>query len=611
MKRSSVFLTGLAVCLLVACQSPANREAGSSDTSVTSTTSSEDYATPSQSEKTQIYQKRAFPTLIRGATLFVEDYVGVLPGKNEDPTATAFTTYVMRASNESAIGGVRGGDGASNEIVIYRPGTLVFNVYANDVVKTFTVQAVESDEFTSLKTALSAYGKNYKAVEYQYDEDGKEVVLSEIYRSKNYLYNATQKGGYLLSALDDNLYTFSLSDVTADDLTVEKQPAGDKAAYNDLTGSLQLLQTNAAWSYSSYFSKMPSLKRFKYLFYANQSTAVRLFYALGLFGSTHRANGITYYPYFIFASMNQGSVELLPVLTNQDGSSITYYYPFRLSLPNAVKVSALDQYVENYEAPEKIDTSAIVSALREMAGTNLNYTISGKHVITGADGTVLKPNSPYLGTSGVFYSWNRKVALVKVNPDLFYDDIFHGSGENTYPGGYWNYGGKTYNYDYVAATNSYVVTGEIIEAGQNSSYPKWYSYGHMQRFVTTLAIQTSWLNSSYPSYDEATNTYTFSPQYSASFSTMTGFVKLGYKQDVTSYTGLFMTLLQETGSMTLHIDYNEDKTVKDMIVVLSMQLPKSYFPGVDQDYTWTHTITIDHIGTTDLSEIQAQMKLPE
>ncbi len=612
MKHSSVFTMGLAVCLLAAaCQSPVDSSASFTTTSEASSTSTEGYSTPTQTEQTQIYQKRAFPTLVRGATLFVEDYIGVLPGKNEDQTATTFQTYVMRASNESAIGGVVGGDGASNEIAIYRPGTLIFNIYANGVVKTFSVKTTESDDFTNLKTMLSAYGKNYKAVEYQNDEDGNQVVLSEIYRSKNYLYNATQKGGYLLSALDDNLYTFSLTGVDADDLNVYKQPAGDKAAYNDYTGTLQLLQNTSAWSYSTYFSKFPALKRFKYLYYANQSTAVRLFYALGLFGTSHAANGTTYYPYFIFACVNNGNVELLPVMSDKTGSSITYYYPFRLSNPNEVKVAALDSYVENYEAPEKIDVSPITNALRELAGTNLNYTISGKHVITGADGTVLKNNSPYMGASGVFRPWNRKVALVKVNPDLIYDDIFHGVEENAYPGGYWSYAGKTYNYDYISATNSYEVTGEVKEAGKAESYPKWYSYGHMQRFVTTLAIRTTWLNSSYPTYDEATNTYTFSPQYSAAYSVMTGFVQLGYKQDVTSYTSQFMSLLKSTGSMTLHIDYNDDKTVKDMVIVLKMDLPKSEFVGIDQDYTWTHTITIDQVGTTDLSEIESQMKLPE
>jgi hypothetical protein len=604
-KRSFFTLCAALLLSLSSCGGQGEADSSAAGSSEPAETS---YSVPEQAALTQIYQKRSFPTLTRGMSLYLDDYIGFVPG-TDDP-AEDYYVYVMDSSSGNPIGGVVGGDGSSHEILMYRPGTLIFNVVAGDDYETFTLEVGESQDFLDLLSALADYDDNYKAVEFTYDEDGNETILAEIYRSSNYIYDATAGEGYLLSKLDDNIYTFTLASADAAELEVNRSPAGDKAAFLTYTASLQTLQETDAWAYATTFNSTPSLKRFRYLFYAGQETATKLFYALGLTHSYYTSDGTYYYPFFMYACLNAGSVELLPVLLSSSGS-MTYFYPFRLSLPGEAKVSALDEYVDNYLAPEKVDTTEIRDALKACS-TAMNYAINGKLTFTGEDGTVLLPNSPYLKSTSYFYTWARRVGKIKLTPTLFYDDIYHGLGASAYPGGYWSTGGKTYNYDYVSSTDSYVVTEEVIEANQDASYAHWWMYSHLQRFVTTLAVRTSWLNTSYPTYDAETGVYSFSPQYSGALSLMKGFVKLGFHPEVVSYSSSkFLQILQKNGSMDIKINYGDEGALESILITLRMTLTQEDFPGIDQDYVWTDDITISGIGTTDLSEIESQLEIPE
>lgn len=607
-----------ALLTLVGCSGSSPEEGSEpsalSESSLDESSSSETYEAPKQTEETQIYQKRAFPTLTRGMTFYVEDYIGVVPGLLDDQEDTSFKTYVVDNSYESVIGYVSGGDGASNNIILYRPGVLVFNVYAGDAVATYSVDVEESNDFTAMMGALSEYSTNYVAEQFSYDDDGNEVILNKIYRAKNYIYNETSGGGYILSALNDNIFSFTLSSADSEDLDVNNIPQGDKSDYNSMMGTFTTFQTEAAWSYSTLFQSTPSLKKYKYLFYYSQSMATKLFYGLGLMNSSYTSGGTKYYPYFIFASYVDGNLELLPVMIDSSGSTYTYFYPFRLSSPNTAEVPALDTYVAEYMAPETVDVEPICEAFYACTG-DMNYTITTSTSIVDDDGNSLPKTSNLLSSTTYFKSWNRSPGKRIATYDAYYGETFHGLGTSSspyIPGGYWSHDGSTYNYTYDEGNDKWYTTAEVVEYGADAPYAHWWSYSVLAYYVPTLAISMTSVRNSYPTYDEETGYYTFLPTTSSSLSVMKGVLKLVYRQDVVSGgNATFSSILTNKGQLDIKLAYKENGSIDTIELKTTMPLEPEDFNGLTKTYHWTCDAIISDIGSTDLSYITDELTVPE
>jgi len=622
-KANKLFVLSLtSLFVLVGCNegggSVSSEDTVDTTSSSSNSVSSQTYEAPVQTDETQIYQKRAFPTLTRGMTFYVEDYIGVVPGRLEDQEDTSFKTYVVENSYEAMVGAVSGGDGTSNEILLYRPGLLVFNISANDVTKTFSVEIEESNDFSAMYEAISVYSNNYIAEQITYDDDGNEIIANKIYRSKNYIYNETQQTGYILTSLNDNIFSFTLSSSTSTDLEVNNIPQGDKSDYHSMMGSFTSFQTEGAWSYSALFSSTPSLKKYKYLFYYSQSVATKLFYGLGLMNSSYTSGGTKFYPYFIFASYTDGALELLPVMIDSAGSNYTYFYPFRLSSPDQVKVSSLDNYVSEYLEPESVDVEPICEAFYACSKTanQMNYTMTTTTTIVDDDGVALPSNSTLLSSSSFFRPWNRSPGKRIATQEAYYGETFHGTGSSSspyIPGGYWSSGGKTYTYTYDKTSDKWYATKEVIEYGETEPYEHWYSYSTLAYYIPTLAISMTSIRNSYPTYDEETGYYTFLPTTSSSLAVMTSVIKMTYRQDVvTGGSKTFKEILTNKSELNIKLTYKEDKTTIDSIeLIVTMPLEKEDFSGLTKDYHFTLKAVIDNIGSSDLSHITSQLTIPE
>lgn len=136
----------------------------------------------------------------------------------------------------------------------------------------------------------------------------------------------------------------------------------------------------------------------------------------------------------------------------------------------------------------------------------------------------------------------------------------------------------------------------------------------MQRHIIGLSISSSQVSSAFPSYDEETNTYSFSAQTSAGTSLITSVISMCYHQDITQYTNPFMSyLLPKYGKMTWSFTYSDEErtTLTGMNIKVSVTLPKENFPSFDQDYTWVMDCQYTNIGTSSLDPIVSTLTLPD
>lgn len=569
------------------------------------------YEAPEQGDVTQFYQKRAWPVLTRGMTFYVEDYVGMVAGKNDEGGDTNFRTYVVDAEDDAVVGYVSGGDGVTNNIILYRPGQLVFNVYANGQIGTFEVTVQENTEFNALMDALEPYGRNYTAYQYGYDEDGKEVEDTTIYASSHYIYDEAAGGGYVLSKKDDQCYSFTLTDAENADLVPYKVPTGTKVDYNSDTVSFSILQTTGAWSYSPNFANNPSYSKFKFRFFYSYAMACRLYSNLGMTASSYNIGGTTMYPYFMYASYADGQLELLPVMVSGDLVYISIIRPFRLSNPGTTSVKALDDYVAAYSAPEKVDVSEIVDALTYVS-TNLNYTLTSEIEITDPDGDVLPANSNYYTSHDYFYMLGRHPGVRSITKEAYHGTQFHGSSYDSYvPGGYWSKDGVTYDYTQDLQTKEYYTTREAIEYGETKPYAHWYNYSILQYYIPTAVMSMNNVRNSYPEYDAETKTYTMNTDLTASINVMKGVVIMGYHWDVMQQmTGVFYLSMINDGTLAWNFDYDEDGIVSEITMTLEFDLTGEVFDGIaaDAPFHYKNVIKIGNIGTTDLSAVTSQLK---
>ena len=631
MKKSLLILSISALSILASCGndvvSSSNSIASEEDSSVTSSESKETYTRPEAQEKSIIYQKRAIPTLKRGSSIQLDEFFAVVPGKNEDQNATSFQAYVVKGNNESYVGYLDGGDGDSLKLVLARPGTVVLNLLANGVYKTITLEVEENKECQDLMDALANTKNNYTAIQSKYDEDGNKQVIQRVYRSDNYIYGDSSKQGYLLSKKDDNIYSFTLDSVDGEDsdLAVSMSPAGDKADYNGTFLSLNTLANSTYWQYSTLFANNAQFKRFKYAFIASSSLTKRIFKSLFLMSSSYGS----YSPYLILASYQNDEISFLPVLVNSSGTGFSCFYEFTLKDINTTKVKAVEDYVLAYKAPTPADVSQITSAVKYLSNL-LNYSLDAELSYIGADGNKLTSRSPYMnvfkngvavaGVSGTLPNLTRYAGNKVITKEAYFGSRFGGSDSTGYrQGGLWCTNNSTYNY-YETSEGSgvYKVEKETLEKtssnGEAKSYPNWWSYSFMQRHIIGLSISSSQVSSAFPSYDEETNTYSFSAQTSAGTSLITSVISMCYHQDITQYTNPFMSyLLPKYGKMTWSFTYSDEErtTLTGMNIKVSVTLPKENFPSFDQDYTWVMDCQYTNIGTSSLDPIVSTLTLPD
>lgn len=613
MKNNKMVSLVLALLLLSSCQAGGVSSDSVSTSTDSTSQSADEYEAPARGDETQIYQKRAFPKLTMGSTFYVEDYIGVVPGKSESDTATSFSTYVLTGENDSAIGALENSTPSSNKIILYRTGTLIFNISANGVLKTFTAEVEESNEFAKLMAAIPAYAKNYRATSFSYDDDGKEVTNSDIYRSNNYIYDAKSGTGYVLSKGDDNIYSFTLTSTTSTDLVVNNVPAGDKTTYVTIMGDYSVLSDAKHWSYSPLFNATALLRKYKYCFYYSLSQAAKLFYGLGLMASSYSYNNTKYYPYALYASYQNDTLEVLPVCISSDYSNIVYFSPYRFSMPGEVKIGVLDQYVADYSTPERVDTSEIVTNLRYLTSI-MNYTISDNITITDSTGRTLSPDDAvdnvYLTNSSFFQPFYRYIGQRKITEDAYYSKYWTGtSAATSVAGGYWSTGNATYYYKWTG--DKYEATHEVIEYGQTAPYAHWYYYSNLQYYIPTAVMAMGDIAKSYPTYDAETGTYEFDYNVGEADSVIKGFVTVGYRHDsVSGGNAKFTTALKQSGKMTMKFEYDSKGVVSKIVITLTMDLTPEIITSLTQDYHWKDVITISDIGTTDVSEITDTLTVP-
>ena len=634
MKKSLLILSISALSLLVSCGNDVvtssdskMSEEGTSSANQPSSETKETYEKPEAQEKSIIYQKRALPTLKRGASIQLDEFFAVVPGKNEDQNATTFQAYVVKGSSEAYVGYLDGGDGDSLNLVLARPGTVVLNLLANGVYKTITLEVEENKECQDLMNALANTKNNYTAIQSKYDEDGNKQIIQRVYRSDNYIYGDAAKQGYLLSKKDDNIYSFTLDGVDAEDsaLKVNMSPAGDKADYNGTFLSLDTLANSTYWQYSTIFAKNAQFKRFKYAFTASSSLTKRIFKSLFLMSSSFGS----YSPYLVLASYQNNQISLLPVLVNSSGTGLSCFYEFTLSDVNTTKVKAVEDYVLAYKAPTPADVRQITSAVKYLSNL-LNYSLDAKLSYIGADGKKLSSRSPYMnifkngaslsGVSGTVPNLTRYAGNKVITKEAFFGSRFGGSDSTGYrQGGLWSTNNSTYNYyETSEGSNVFKVEQETLEKsssnGEAKSHPNWWSYAFMQRHVIGLSISSSQVAASFPTYDEENNTYSFTATTSAGLSLITSVIAMCYHQDITQYSNPFMSyLLPHYGKMTWSFTYadTERTTLTGMNIVVSVTLPKEKIPALDQDYTWVMDCKYTKIGTSTLDPIISTLSVPE
>jgi len=631
MKKSLLILSISALSLLASCGndvvSSSNSIASEEGSSVTSSESKETYTRPEAQEKSIIYQKRALPALKRGSSIQLDEFFAVVPGKNEDQNATSFQAYVVKGSDDPYVGYLDGGDGDSLKLVLARPGTVVLNLLANGVYKTITLEVEENKECQDLMNALANTKNNYTAVQSKYDEDGNKQIIQRVYRSDNYIYGDSSKQGYLLSKKDDNIYSFTLDNVDAEDsnLAVNMSPAGDKADYNGTFLSLDTLADSSYWQYSVLFAKNAQFKRFKYAFIASSSLTKRIFKSLFLMSSSYG----DYSPYLILASYQNDEISFLPVLVDSSNTGLSCFYEFTLTDVNSTKVKAVEDYVLAYKAPTPADVTQIISSIKYMSNL-LNYTLDAQLSYIGADGKKLTSRSPYMnvfkngvsvtGTSGLLPNLTRYAGKKVITKEAYFGARFGGSEASGYrQGGLWSTNDTTYNY-YETSEGSGVfkVEKETLEKtssnGEAKRYPNWWSYAFMQRHVIGLSISSSLVSNAYPTYDEETNTYLFTAQTSAGTSLITSVIGMCYHSDITQYSNPFMSyLLPNYGKMSWSFTYSDEErtTLTGMNIKVSVTLPKENFPSFDQDYTWVMDCQYSNIGTSSLDPIISTLSVPE
>lgn len=547
---------------------------------------------PEKKEKTQFYLKNKLENFKRGMTVDLDEFVGVVPGTSDSSDSTEFKSYVLKAEGDRRVGYLEGGDGGSeNKLTFITTGEIVVLLKCNGVSKTYTLKVEENDEFSSFLASLSGIGSNYgfevKA------SDGK--VNRQVVRKGNYLYDSLNKNGYLLSSLDDNLYYFTLPSIDSPitDLNVTVPPAGTKDVYNSLFTDLSEYSNGSEWIYTSTYDAVPQYKKYKYAYNYSANKVNSFFSSLFFTNSSYSAENNTFYPYMVLASYQNEKMSFLPVVSTSDLGRMAFLGEVSITSTNQTKVAALDEYIQEYMAPAKTDMSEITDNFTYCVGNNFDYSVTPTFEVRGADGTKLSRSSPYYVNN--FERFDDNMHYYKVTKDMVYIKDFNSV---TASGGLYSVNNKTYEYLDKDQDGTYEFLIEYIDGQSKTSYPNWYTYSWMNRYVLTLAYSSSNIKDSYGTYDKETGTYTISSSVPAGANVC--WSALSVSSNIMNFSSI-QDLVKAYSKATFNFTYKtvEGKKVLDKIEQhLYITYPKSVFTNFDQDYTVNIKSIVSSIGTT-------------
>ena len=555
----------------------------------------EDLTVPEQSDVSQIYLKRALTNFTIGQTIDLKNYIGVLPGKNEDASLTDFTSSILKVADEPDVATL-----AENNLSFIKEGSFYLGIRANGQARVFEISVSQSVPYSNLINFLGSVDKNYTVNFYGTDEYGAEVITNQTLRSANYFYNSSAKYGYILSNKDNNIYTYGLSDVNSTDLTINTPPIGDNYDYNNLFYSISDFANPLYWTFTNSMNNQSDLSGYNYVL--NYSTSLASRFCAALFLTTNLSyGGLTYYPYTVYARVTNDEIRFVPFYMSLSGTSIIYLSPCSITNVGTTSVGVLDEYVENNEAPEKVDTSEVINNIR-YASNLMNYTFSTTMSVKDENGDNVS------ATSAVYQDYFAKFANAlnqrKVMPNGYWSSNFSGSNGEIIPGGLLCTNNKTYLYRNVNNTpnvEDYTLISEYIEEGQTSSYPYWYSYSNMFEYLLSGAFSYNEIFNGYPTKDG--DDYIFSSNSEEGLDLVTGALAFGCQPFSANSGILHQALGVSNSTLRFHFEYDESGTLEEMVLTTTMTLDSSLEPRIDQNYVMQFVTTVSDIGTTDFSDI--------
>lgn len=577
---------------------PTSPSENSTTTTSTSTSdqggNKEDFSIPEVKDYTQFYLKNSLANLQRGQTIDLNQYIGVLPGKKDTNPSTTLTASVLNGETTTSAGYIQEGNGAGAHLVISKPGEIIFNVQANGVTKTYDVLAKEGLFMSNLLDALKGVGVNYAMDSYSIDTTtGDRTFRTHSLRGVNYIYNETQKYGYLLSKKDDQMYSFKLDSATSTNLEVEVPPVSDKLNYNLLFAPLSNFSSANLWSFSTLFENNVMLKKYNVAFMGSSQEIIQFFYSLNYLQQSYTINNTTFTPAAVFASYQNKELSFLPVIS--DGSNIVYLPEVVLSKVDEASVPVLESYVSEYKSPVKADVTELVNNVRHLTDV-FDYTVSAKTTAYDSKGEEVPRYSPYM--KSVFHGMLWEPYHYVTEP-AFFDDNFHGFYPEVLGGGLFNKDKKTYEFLDEDGDGKYESLTEYIEYGHTTSSEVWWGYSFINIYLAGWGYPISDIKNGYPSYDAASGTYTFSGVTTGGYDLLAGGIAFGYTKNILNNNEYVKTVLKSSyATSKFNFTYNAKGVLSKMVNTIEITFPKSVFPVLDQDYRWKCEITIDDIGGT-------------
>jgi len=556
-----------------------------------------DLVKPEQSEKTQFYLKNKLENIKRGMSINLSDYIGVVIGKNE--TNSEFKSYVLNGDSSLTTGYILEGDGAGNTLVCTRVGDCVINVECNNVVKTYVIKIEESDNASEFIEVLNTVDHNYTA---------ESESIGTIYRNRQYIYLENEKNGYILSSKDDNFYSFSLDNKDSNDINVAKAPTGVKETYYNNFIDLNKYADPSYWVYTPLCKDNIELKKYKYQLTYSSTVTSQYFLSLGIVYSSYTINGVSYAPSVILGGIEDGVISFLPVLYSSSLGTYAYLSPITLSNINNTKVEVLNNYIDEYMAPEHYDTTIIVDNLKELDEIR-NYTIKPSSKIITPNGNKLSINHPYYTQyfENIATDYERKITY-----DAYWGRNFSGATiKEPRRGGLYSTNNKTYLFSDKDDDGVYEKVEEYIDYSTQASLTHWWAYTNMQKFVPSLGFTYSNFAKAYPDYDEESKTYTFTSTLTASTNIIKSAISMVSREYLINQGIYKLAFEYNQIELKISFDYNEDNSLKEVNLDIYMTINKNIYTALDGDYTFILNGKITDIGSTNVDEIISSVSFPK
>lgn len=554
---------------------------------------------PERSDKTQFYLKNNFDNVYRGMMLNLNDYIEVIPGKNESDSATTFVAKILNGEETKSVAYFFTDSTKQNKLVLTSPGVVYLQVSANNESIVYEINVKESKTFDSFKSTLNKTESNYEFERMKLNQDtNNRDVLLKGYRGNNYFYNETNKIGFLLSTKDDNVYNFNLDSINSD-IDIILPPAGKKNDFLSRAVNLSKFSDSSYWGYTTNLSRNTAYSRYTYMFSGTSEELDQFFFSLYYINGVFTVNGTYYYPATVYSYEKNNELYFLPVLMNSSGTSIGYLPEVRVYNIGGSKVPTLDKYIDEMKAPVKPDTSKLISALNYI-NNKFDYTVSANSKVYDSKGKVVSKMNPYYSKYFEDFGYYPKTYITK---DAFWDNNFHGSwvSGTIIPGGLFTENKKTYHYYEV--DGKYKNVGEYIMAGSTSSSAYWYGYQHIARFVMAYAYGKTDIENGYPEVDLNNYTYKYLGSSEAGAKLIANTISFGYFNPLLTNDKTLVRLIQsQYASVTFNIDYDDNGLVIALHANLEITYPKTLLP-IDQNYTWKLAVTVDDIGSTN-SELE-------